>query len=93
MERRAEVLTSPITGKLYVQVYTPTGRRSGEPIEITGSFCAMVVSLIREAEGRRYAIRETLTVTGQTCVKRITIGILSEEVVNEEPARFVPSHE
>lgn len=93
MERRAEILRSPITGKLYVQLYTPNRRKSGNPMDVTGSFRGTVVNLIREAEGRRYVIHEVGAVNGKTCVTRITIGIVSEEVINEEPAKFVPSHE
>ena len=93
MERRAEVQRSPITGKLYVQVYTPKGRRSGEPIDITDSFFGMVIGMCK-IEGDRFAIRQSeTTIGGEKTVTRITIGILSEEVVNEAPTKSIPSHE
>lgn len=93
MERRAEVLRSPITGKLYVQLYTPKGRRSGDPIDITDSFFGMVIGMCKIDQGK-FAIRQTeTTIGGDKTVTKVTFGILSEEVVNEAPAKFLPSHE
>lgn len=66
-ERRAEIQVSPVTGKTYVQIFGPSGRKAGDPIDITNQFLEMVMyHLGKHPDGLR--ITETLAVAADDSV-------------------------
>lgn len=66
-ERRAEIKFSPVSRKHYVQIYGPSGRKAGDPIDITSQFWGSVVQRLEECpNGLR--ITETIPVAADDSV-------------------------
>jgi hypothetical protein len=97
-DKTAKLLTSPVTGKIKVQVYTPKGRPSGDPMDVSNDFWGLLVDTLRTRGEIRIVERQQFsedlkaltTVTVQmrgVVLKRITIKIVSEDLLeNAEEA-------
>jgi hypothetical protein len=97
-EKTAKLLTSPVTGKINVQVYTPKGRPSGDPMDVSNDFWGLLVDTLRTrgeisiVERQQFSedLKALTNVTVQmrgVVLKRITIKIVSEDLLaNAEEA-------
>ena len=66
-ERRAEIQYSPCSEKIYVQIYGPSGRKAGDPIDITSQFLGMIIDRIG-AHSNGFRIVETIPVAADDSV-------------------------
>lgn len=58
-ERRAEIQYSPCTEKFYVQIFGPSGRKSGDPIDVTSQLLGW---WLQELQKRPNGLRITETI-------------------------------
>lgn len=97
-DKTAKLLTSPVTGKIKVQVYTPRGRPSGDPMDVSNDFWGLLVDALRTrgeisiierqqfSEDLKALTKVKVQMRG-VVLKRITIKIVSEEILaNAEEA-------